>query len=341
MNNEHTPKISVIIPTLNAARTLKRCLESIKAQDYPDESLEIVIADAGSTDATMDILKRFNITNIVSNPLKTGEAGKTAGIIASSGELIALVDSDNIFADRQYFRKVADIMSDKSIYSAEPMEWDIVPGDTVINRYCALLGMNDPVSYFLGNYNRLSHLSGKFMEMKPLSMEKRENAYIVDINPKEVPTFGANGFIVRRDILEKLDWQPYYFDIDVFQQMVNAGFNRIAVIKTGIHHLYCDKISTFARKQSRRIRDYFYHSKNRRRSYDYGAVPKWKYLWFIIATLTIFPLLLQTIKGFIKKPDTAWWFHPAACWITLWQYSFGTLSSIVSPGEYKRERWKQ
>jgi glycosyltransferase involved in cell wall biosynthesis len=335
------PLISVILPTLNAARTLGRCLDSISRQDYPRRMLEIVMADAGSTDGTLEIARNFGVDRIIPNPLRTGEAGKAVAIEASTGEILALVDSDNILEDPEYFSKAAEIFRDPSIFSAEPLGWILDPSDSIVNRYCALLGMNDPMSYFLGNYNRFSYLSGRFTGMKLLTVTDTPHALIVEVNPKAVPSFGANGFMVRRTAIEGLSWKPYYFDIDVFHEMAAAGRNRIAVMKAEIHHLYCDSISTFRRKQSRRIRDFFHHSKGKRRTYDYGKIPAWRFGWFILATLTIIPLIWQSLRGYIKKPDSAWFFHPLACWITLWEYGWGTLSSLGGTSEYNREEWKQ
>lgn len=335
------PRISVILPTLNAARTLARCLTSIRRQDYPSEQVEIVMADAGSTDGTMEIAEKYGVNRIVPNPLRTGEAGKAAAIEASSGEILALIDSDNILEDTGYFSKAAEIFRDLSIDSAEPLGWTIDPADSLVNRYCALLGMNDPLSYFLGNYNRFSYLSGRFTGMNLLSVTDTPQAIIAEVDSRAVPSFGANGFMVRRQAIEGLSWKPYYFDIDVFHEMVSAGHNRIAVMKTDIHHLYCDSISTFRRKQARRIRDFFHHSKGRRRTYDYGKIPAWRYGWFVLAALTVLPLFWQSLRGYLKKPDSAWWFHPLACWITLWEYGRGTLASLAGTAEYDRGKWKQ
>jgi glycosyltransferase involved in cell wall biosynthesis len=338
---EYLPTVSVIIPTLNAGRTLDRCLEAIRAQDYPREQVEIVIADAGSSDGTLAIAERYNVEKIVTNPLKTGESGKAAAIEASTGELLALVDSDNILDDTGYFSRAARILKDSTIGSVEPIAWSFDPQDTLVNRYCALLGVNDPVCYFLGNYNRYSHLSRKFTGMRFDGETDTPDAVIVNINPEAVPTFGANGFIVRRSVLEGLDWKPYYFDIDVFQQMVHAGHNRIGVMKTEVHHLFCDRTATFRKKQARRIRDFLYHSKQKSRAYNYRAVPVWRYIIFIVSTVTVLPLLVQSARGYLHKSDSAWWFHPVACWVTLWEYSRWTIRSFLHVSEYDRSTWKQ
>lgn len=338
---DFSPLISIILPTLNAARTLDRCLASIRSQDYPSERVEIVMADAGSSDGTLAAAERHGVDRIVPNPLRTGEAGKAAAIEASSGDILALVDSDNILDDRSYLSKAAALFRDDSIDAVEPLYWTLDPADSLVNRYCALLGMNDPASWFLGNYNRYSHLSGTFTGMPLRSVTETPEALIVEVDPAHVPSFGANGFLVRRRALDGLVWSPYYFDIDVFQQMAAAGRNRIAVMKTGIHHLYCESVAGFRRKQARRISDYFHHSRGKRRTYGYAAIPKWRYALFALSTVTIIPLLWQSLRGYLHKPDSAWWFHPAACWITLWEYGWGTVRSLGGTAEYDRREWKQ
>ena len=75
--------VSIVIPTLNSERTLDECLRSIAAQDVPRGSYEIVIADGGSTDGTLAIASARGVDRVVGNPLKTGEAGKAAGIRAA------------------------------------------------------------------------------------------------------------------------------------------------------------------------------------------------------------------------------------------------------------------
>ncbi len=54
--DEQPVPISIVIPTYNVAHTIRQTLNSLKAQDHPE--VEILIVDAGSTDATLDIISR-------------------------------------------------------------------------------------------------------------------------------------------------------------------------------------------------------------------------------------------------------------------------------------------
>ena len=76
--------VSVVIPTLNAEKYLDECLSSIRGQDYPQDRVEIVIADGGSTDRTLEIAAGYDV-RVVANPLRTGESGKAVGIAGSAG----------------------------------------------------------------------------------------------------------------------------------------------------------------------------------------------------------------------------------------------------------------
>ena len=49
------PKITFSIPTYNTASDLPDCLNSIRSQDYPQDKIEIIIADGGSEDDTVEI----------------------------------------------------------------------------------------------------------------------------------------------------------------------------------------------------------------------------------------------------------------------------------------------
>jgi len=102
-------KISVIIPTKNSAKTLPLCLRSIRAQDYPQDRVEIIIVDGYSTDSTVDIAKRFGCKIVFSNARPLG--ARYDGLTQSSGEIIVLLDADHIICRKNLFIQISTMLA--------------------------------------------------------------------------------------------------------------------------------------------------------------------------------------------------------------------------------------
>ncbi|MEA2064324.1 MAG: glycosyltransferase family 2 protein [Gemmatimonadota bacterium] len=335
------PKVSVIIPTLNSASVLGGCLESIRAQDYPPEKLEIVIADASSTDETLAVAERYSVDRVVENSRVSGEAGKSAGFAASTGEVAALIDSDNLLPGTDWLRMMTrPFAEDPEIVGTEPLWYSWRRGDPMITRYCALTGVNDPLVTFLGNYDRLNYLTGRWTGLDVKTQDKG-GYLLVELDEKMIPTMGANGFLVRSEALRQTKWQPYLADIDTVYDLACAGLNRFAKVKVGIVHLYCPNVATFVRKQRRRIRDYTFYNTEGLRRYPWKRSSSLGLARFILYCLTGLPLLWQALRGYSRKPDRAWFFHPLACWLTLWVYATGTVRARFSRKAMDRKGWKQ
>lgn len=339
MNKE--PSISVLIPTLNAQSVLESCLKLIKSQDYPPNKIEIIIADGGSTDKTLKIAKKYG-AKIYSNPLKTGEAGKAVAFRQAQKELVALIDSDNFLPDKNWLKQMVEPFADLEVIGSEPWAFVYRQSDGFIDRYCALMGMNDPLCYFLGNYDRLNQLSGKWTEL-PLRQEDKGKWLKINFKPPLIPTIGANGTILRRQsLLETNLVGDYLFDIDLLAQLASKRTLKFAKVKVGIIHLYCgNNIKKFIRKQKRRIKDYLFYQKSGVRHYPWQSQNKTGLLRFILSCMIIIPLIFQSLKGFYKKSDVAWFFHPLACWITLYIYGVYTIQSFFKRETLSRQNWSQ
>lgn len=93
--------VSVILPTFNRAHTLDRAIQSVLDQTWP--YFELIVIDDGSTDDTSHILSKYNdprLTRIYQEN-KGVSAARNRGIALSSGELIALLDSDDYWLPRK------------------------------------------------------------------------------------------------------------------------------------------------------------------------------------------------------------------------------------------------
>lgn len=336
-------RLSIVIPVLNSEKTLPECLAAINRQTLSRSDYEIVLADAGSVDRTVEIAQESGVDTIVPNPLKTGEAGKTAGIKAAKGEIIALVDSDNILPDTNWLERMLAPFADPDVLASEPLEYTSRPADPALTRYFADLGMNDPICLFTRNYDRICRVTGTWTGLD-IATDDKGDWLKLRLDGRALPTIGANGFVFRKSLLDGTNWDPYLFDIDIlFERIRRDGVVHVAKVKTGIVHLYCARLGDFVRKQRRRIRDFLYFAQEKQRSYPWDQQRKAGIALFCLSTVTVLPLVIQAMLGFCRKPDRAWFYHVPVCWITLWVYGCGTLSKLLGRKQapVDRSRWQR
>jgi glycosyltransferase involved in cell wall biosynthesis len=90
--------VSVVIPAYNAERFLGETLDSVFAQTY--EPLEVIVIDDGSTDGTAEVARRYPV-NLLGGPNGGRSVARNRGIEASTGELIAFCDADDVWLPKR------------------------------------------------------------------------------------------------------------------------------------------------------------------------------------------------------------------------------------------------
>lgn len=102
-------KISIITVSYNAAKTIEHTIRSVVNQTY--ENIEYIIIDGGSTDGTVDIIKKYEdkIAYWVSEPDKGIYDAMNKGISAATGDVIGILNSDDWYDDNT-LEKVASCM---------------------------------------------------------------------------------------------------------------------------------------------------------------------------------------------------------------------------------------
>jgi glycosyltransferase involved in cell wall biosynthesis len=100
------PLISVVIPTYNYRKYVVEAVESVLAQTY--QPLEVIVADDGSTDGTGGELARYGDRIRYLHQENRGvPAARKPGIRAATGEYVAFLDSDDLWAPTKIERQVA------------------------------------------------------------------------------------------------------------------------------------------------------------------------------------------------------------------------------------------
>lgn len=102
------PAVSVVVTCFNYGRYVAACLESVLAQTYQD--FEVVVVDDGSTDDSAEIITRFLSDGRVRliRQANGGQAkAKNVGVAASSAELVAFLDADDLWEPQKLERQCA------------------------------------------------------------------------------------------------------------------------------------------------------------------------------------------------------------------------------------------
>jgi len=121
------PKISIVTPSYNQGQFLEECIESILGQNYPN--LEYVIMDGGSTDNSLDIIKKYerHLTYWQCQPDNGQYAAINKGFEKTTGEIMAWLNSDDKYHPNAFF-KVAYVFTSFNTIQwivGRPTTWDM------------------------------------------------------------------------------------------------------------------------------------------------------------------------------------------------------------------------
>ena len=216
--------ISVIISTYQRPDRLKKAIQSVLNQTYPD--FELIVVDDNSKDNTQDIVKSFKDPRI-SYLKRTKNAGtdarpKNEGIMASKGEYIAFLDDDNEFRPDHLMALYNELTKISPIpyVTKQITTIDVVYGDR----------------WLTDETKRIKPQLGISMEFDPTMLMQRNFIDTSDVLIKRQALFDVGGLDER--------WHKY-IDWNLWVRMCKAGkrFKRVPLILTD-YHLHAQMRST-------------------------------------------------------------------------------------------------
>lgn len=144
-------KVSIIIPCRNEENFISRCLDSILANNYPKEKMEILVVDGMSQDATREIvgtyIKKYPFIRIFDNPKRVTPSALNIGIKSSLGAIVIRMDAHATYKEDYIVKSVTNLEK----YHADNIGgiWEIFPQkDTVMGR-----GIAKIMASYLGTGN--------------------------------------------------------------------------------------------------------------------------------------------------------------------------------------------
>lgn len=325
------PSITVVIATFNSEKTIKQCLESVRSQDYPQEKVDILLGDGGSLDDTFRIAQKYN-SNVLKIPedRQNAEYNKGVAVRRAKGDLLLMIDHDNVLPTKSWLKKMVEpILLEKDIVAVETLRYHYDPKGSLLDRYFALFG-GEPFSFYLGKSDRLSYLYKDYNLLG--SAVDKGDYYVVKFSPNKIPTLGANGFLIQREILMKnamID-EEHFFHIDVNVDLIKKGFNQFAFVKNDIIHLTGYRnISSFLYRRKLFMEQYHMKNNDNRRYSVFMPTDKVNLFIFILYSITFVKPISDALRGYIKIRDVAWFVHPVLCFTLLSIYSYVVIKSFI------------
>lgn len=300
------PKISFIMPALNAAGIIENCLKSIRAQDYPQDRMEILVGDAGSKDGTPDLVAKYGGQVFPDNG-RNIEDGKKAALVHATGDYIVFIDADNEITHPDYIRLAVDALSRHP--EAFGVESYYLPSPKMTS-FCAylthLLHISDPVAWM--------------MSIKPVFLDRDADVERWTF-PKGSTAYpvGSNGFVFRRQELDLVQAREQYSDTHTSVRLIQATGKRewLRIRGRGVHHYYVASWREFMKKRQRAT----CHFLDMRKEYGFSwterkpRIPGW--LACALCASIVVPVG-QAFWGLIRTRDVRWLWHPWASVLSAW-----------------------
>jgi|SRR3989344_3842363 len=324
---EKLPKISIVTCTYNGERVISEFLSKIFSQDYPKNNMEIILADGGSTDKTLEIIEKFRkkypkIIKFIHNP-KQYSIGKGNGMdIATkkaSGEIIVQLDQDNILIQKSWLRRMIEILVKNKNISAVQSRYYTPEGSSATDKYVNSLGIEDP---FASNYSLNAQIA---LNPKKFKYNESQGFFVYEVNKNNFYYAGDNGFAIRRkDFIES---GGYTQDIDNFYRMaLSKKKYKIAVPKDILlHHKTTTSFLHMIKKRSYYAGHYLLKNYGDRNFYWFSLKnnsfkQNSKFVLTVVFNLLFVPGLIQGIKMSLRTRNTFWFIHPFALFFITLSY---------------------
>lgn len=316
------PTITAVMISLNDELILNDCLSSIRKQDYPQQLIKIILIDGGSTDATINIAKKYG-AEVISRPDLKDSPNIRGGIAltTATSDLILFVSADNRLQEEDLLSLMVRSLANPEVVACETLRYGFNSSDPMLSRYFALIGGADPIAVSLGKADRGPYDRNGWHGYG----EAKDCEFFYKITfPKDIskiPTLGANGFLVKRAFLEKTSLASSALHIDMCVDLILQGHNKFAFLKDKhVIHFLDLKLLSFLKR--RLLYANMYHSTKTRRIYSvFQRQDLYKLIIIVLCNLTLLFPLLRAFKGFLNKKDIAWFLHPIVCFAFTVGYS--------------------
>ncbi len=309
---DYFEKISIIMPTYNSEKTIEESLKSIRLQNYPNNKIEILVIDGGSTDRTVTIAKKYK-AKILLNKKRLPEEAKEIGLLHANGNYALYMDSDEIFDNNnsivrrvEVFRKNPNI---KNIVATGKISKAFANPTVIYSNY-----VSDPFSYFiygLNGNNRMTELKKKyeFFPKKGYTLFKFRKEQVLPLFDSATNMFDLE---FARNLYNDSD-NKKYFAANIFQYMVEKTMCMAMLNNDFIYHIPEDTFKVFLKKMKWRVINNVYKPEDEGIGFaartEGNRLIQIKKFAYVLYSMSILLPFIDSLRLTVKNKNLAFMLH--------------------------------
>ncbi len=327
------PALTIFTGTLDPPLDIfRQSLESIKKQNYPGRIGHIVY-DGGSTNGAVTLARSYGCrVKVFRNSVDEGGSRLYSSLKEATGTLSVFIESDNILPDRDWLVRMVEPFGDRRVFATSSAYNNYEPDMDPLTRYFALIGAPDPTLSYLHKSDKIPMTQTTYDQGRILKETTRY--WVVRFDRASLPTMGDNGTMVRTDALRNVVRKNQsYIHLDAFMELLAMGYDTYGIVKNSIIHLSRPNIWDQVKRRVA-VKSAFTDEKRGSRTYHVmdwnSARDRWNLFKYIVFSLTFIQPLAVSVRGYLKRRDSAWFLHPVMCFLMVVSYGWSEIEWQLS-----------
>jgi len=325
------PSIAIITNTFNPnIAVFTRCLEAVRKQRYKGLFRHYIL-DGGSHKKVLAVARQYHprILSFI-NDQNEGLGRYYRALSYIKEDIVLILQSDNIMTSSSWLTDMVAPFKEKDVFSTFSMHNGYDPSDDILTKYFALIGSPDPTLYYLKKSDKIRMDQMKYD--KGEIIKDTQKYTIVRFTEDNQPVMGDNGCMIRAEVFRKVvrKGKPFYHT-DGYRELLCMGYDTVGVVKNSIIHVSRPNIMDQVIRRVE-VKKYFTDTLKGKRRYlvynSHSPKDRRNLTAFIVFSLTIIQPLYISVKGFISKPDIAWFLHPIMSLLMVFGYSWSEMKRL-------------